>query len=285
MTTFSAACIQMTSGTDPVENLQISANLIQQAISKGADFITTPEVTNMMEPYKKEARAKAQFEEDDITLKAFQELADTHKKWILAGSLVIKKPDDDRLANRSFLIAPDGNIAARYDKIHMFDVELENGETHKESNAYAPGDKAVVSPLPWAKLGMAICYDVRFAPLFQDLTIKGGAEILTVPAAFTYTTGSAHWHTLLQARAVENGAFVVAAAQCGQHSEKRVTYGHSLIIDPWGKILADGGEEPGVILASIDTEQIAKRRRQVPNLKNTRVYTLTEMSNNLVAAE
>lgn len=285
MTTFTAACVQLTSGTDPLENLKISSELITEAASKGADFISTPEVTNMMEPYKKEARAKAQFEEDDITLNAYQTLADQHNIWLLAGSLVIKKPDEDRLANRSFLISPEGKITARYDKIHMFDVELENGETHKESNAYAPGKEAIIANTPWGKLGMAICYDVRFAHLFQDLAVKGGAGFLTVPAAFTYTTGSAHWHTLLKARAIENGAFVIAAAQCGHHSEKRHTYGHSVIIDPWGDILVDGGEEPGVITATIDMSQVIKRRNQIPNLKNIRKYELTDSNENLAAAE
>ncbi|GLQ08047.1 carbon-nitrogen hydrolase family protein [Sneathiella chinensis] len=274
MTTFSAACIQMTSGTEPEENLKVSTDLIRAAIDAGADFVSTPEVTNMMEPYKVAAQEKAQLEEDDITLRAYRELADETGTWILAGSLVIRKPDDERLANRSFLIAPDGRIAARYDKIHMFDVSLDNGESHKESNAYAPGEKAVAVPTPWGTLGMAVCYDVRFSHLFQDLAIKGGASLFTVPAAFTYTTGKAHWHTLLKARAIENGAFVIASAQCGHHSEKRRTYGHSLIIDPWGDVLADGGEEPGFIIAPIDMDQVAKRRRQVPNLQNLRAYSL-----------
>ncbi len=274
MTKFTAACIQMTSGIDPEDNLKISSTLIEEAISKGADFISTPEVTNMMEPHKAAAREKAAFEDDDLTLKAFRKLAQKHQKWIQAGSLVIKKPDEDRLANRSFLIAPDGTVAAKYDKIHMFDVALDNGEQHKESSAYAPGTKAVTADTPWGKLGLAICYDVRFAHLFQDLALKGGAEMFTVPAAFTHTTGIAHWHTLLQARAIENGAYVIAAAQCGYHSEKRRTYGHSLVIDPWGNVLADGGDDPCVITAEIDMASVAKRRSQVPNLKNIRPYEI-----------
>ncbi len=274
MTKFTAACIQMTSGIDPEDNLKISSALIEEAISKGADFISTPEVTNMMEPHKAAAREKAAFEDDDLTLKAFRKLAQKHQKWIQAGSLVIKKPDEDRLANRSFLIAPDGTVAAKYDKIHMFDVALDNGEQHKESSAYAPGTKAVTADTPWGKLGLAICYDVRFAHLFQDLALKGGAEMFTVPAAFTHTTGIAHWHTLLQARAIENGAYVIAAAQCGYHSEKRRTYGHSLVIDPWGNVLADGGDDPCVITAEIDMASVAKRRSQVPNLKNIRPYEI-----------
>ncbi len=285
MTSFTAACIQMTSGTDPEENLKVSSDLIREAISQGADFIATPEVTNMLEPYKVEAKRKAQLQEDDITLAAYRALAAEHKKWIMAGSLVIKKPDDDRLANRCFLINPDGNIAAWYDKIHMFDVELDNGETHKESNAYAPGERAVTTGTPWGRLGLAICYDVRFAHLFQDLAINGQAEMFTVPAAFTHTTGKAHWHTLLRARAIENGAFIIAPGQCGHHSETRHTFGHSLIIDPWGKVLADGGEEPGVVIADIDMTQVERRRRQIPNLKNLRPYDMDVMSADRAAAE
>jgi len=285
MTKFTAACVQLTSGTDPVENLKISSELIRKAASNGADFIATPEVSNMMEPYKVAAREKAQLEEDDITLKAFQGLADELDTWILAGSLVIKKPDDDRLANRSFLIAPDGKVVAKYDKIHMFDVMLDNGENHKESNAYAPGEQAIVAQTAWGRLGMAICYDVRFPHLFQSLAGEGQAELFTVPAAFTYTTGKAHWHTLLKARAIENGAFVIAPAQCGHHSEKRHTYGHSLIIDPWGNVLSDGGEEIGISMAEIDMSAVATRRKQIPNLKNFRDYTLLKTGNNLAAAE
>ncbi len=277
MTSFTAACIQLTSGKDPVENLKVTSDLIEEAAASGADFITTPEVTNMMEPHKAAAREKAQLEEDDITLKALRELAAKHEKWIHAGSLVIKNPDDDRLANRAFVISPKGDVVAKYDKIHMFDVELGNGETHKESSAYAPGDQAVTTNLPWGRLGLSICYDIRFAHLFQDLTMKGGAEILVTPAAFTYTTGSAHWHVLQRARAIENGCFVISATQCGKHSEKRRTYGHSLIIDPWGEILADGGEDIGITMATIDMEQVAKRRQQVPNLQNFRDYTLNHL--------
>ncbi|WP_169546323.1 carbon-nitrogen hydrolase family protein [Sneathiella aquimaris] len=285
MSKFTAACVQMTSGTDPIENLQVSSDLIRQSISEGADFIATPEVTNLMEPNKAAARDIAQYEEDDITLKAFRALAMDHKKWVMAGSLVIKKPDDDRLANRSFLIAPDGSIAGKYDKIHMFDVALENGESHKESNAYAPGEKAVTVQTDWATIGMTICYDVRFSHLFQDLAQKGGATIFTTPAAFTHTTGKAHWHVLQRARAIENGAFVIAPAQCGHHSKKRHTYGHSLIIDPWGEVLADGGDDIGVILAEIDVAETQKRRQQVPNLKNSRPYSLSLGNDQQTAAE
>ncbi len=285
MTKFKAACIQITSTKEPEENLRSSLSLMEEAVQAGADFVSTPEVTNMMEPHKAAAREKAALEEDDITLRAYRDFAKKHKIWVQAGSLVIKKPDEERLANRSFLISPNGEVSAKYDKIHMFDVQLENGESHKESSAYAPGERAVSTALPWGQLGLAICYDVRFSHLFQSLAINGGAEIFTVPAAFTYTTGLAHWHTLLQARAIENGAFVIAAAQCGKHSAKRQTFGHSLIIDPWGKILADGGEEPGFIIADIDMVQVAKRRSQVPNLKNIRPFELDITSSSKKAAE
>ncbi|MEX0583219.1 MAG: carbon-nitrogen hydrolase family protein [Sneathiella sp.] len=273
MTSFTAGCVQMTSTGDIQENLKIATALIREAASAGADFIATPEVTNMLEPNKTEARAKAQYQEDDITLKSFRALAEETGKWILAGSLVIKKPDDDRLANRSFLIRPDGGIATQYDKIHMFDVELSNGESHKESRAYAPGNTAQIVETIWGIFGLSVCYDVRFAHLYQQLALAG-AKVLTVPAAFTATTGQAHWHVLLRARAIENGAFVIAPAQCGQHSEKRRTYGHSLIIDPWGEVLADGGEEPGFITAKIDLADVEKRRRQIPNLSNIVDFTL-----------
>ncbi|MAL78444.1 MAG: amidohydrolase [Sneathiella sp.] len=273
MSSFTAACVQITSKGDVQENLAAATALIRKAAAAGADLITTPEVTNMLEPNKAKARAQAQLQEEDVTLRAFRDLASETGVWILAGSLVIKKPDDDRLANRSVLIRPDGEIAATYDKIHMFDVELDTGESHKESRAYAPGDTARLAETPWGLLGMTVCYDVRFAHLYQQLAL-GGAGIVTVPAAFTATTGDAHWHTLLRARAIENGCFVIAPAQCGQHSEKRFTYGHSLIIDPWGKVLADGGEDPGIITAHIDMDQVARRRQQIPNLRNIRDFRL-----------
>jgi len=284
MSTFTAACVQITSRTDVHDNLKVTTDLIRQAVDAGADFIATPEVTNLLEPNKAAAQEKAQLQDDDITLAAFREIAAETGKWLLAGSLVIKKPDDDRLTNRSFLIGPDGAIVAQYDKIHMFDVELQNGESHKESRAYAPGDKAVLADTVWGPFGLSICYDVRFSHLYQQLALAG-ARVMTVPAAFTETTGQAHWHILLRARAIENGAFVIAPAQCGQHSEKRRTYGHSLIIDPWGEILAEAGDEPGIILAEIDLDQVAKRRQQIPNLKNHRDFDLVVPDSIATAAE
>lgn len=284
MTSFTAACIQLTSKSDVQDNLNVASELIRAAAGAGADFIATPEVTNMLDPDKAAVREKAQFQEDDVTLSSFRKLAEDTGTWILAGSLVIKKPNDDRLANRSFLIRPDGAIAAAYDKIHMFDVELSNGESHKESRAYAPGDKASVVETTWGPIGLSICYDVRFAHLYQKLALAG-AGVFTVPAAFTETTGRAHWHVLLRSRAIENGAFVIAPAQCGQHSEKRRTYGHSLIIDPWGEILAEAGDEPGYITARINMDDISRRRQQIPNLRNIRDFSLAAPADTAAAAE
>lgn len=284
MSSFTAACVQLTSGPDVHANLKMATDLIRAAASDGADFIATPEVTNMLEPNKAAAREKAQLQEEDLTLAAFRSLAEETGSWILAGSLVIKKPDDDRLANRSFLIRPDGGIAARYDKIHMFDVELQNGESHKESRAYAPGNEAVLADTSWGPFGLTICYDIRFAHLYQKLALAG-AQVLTVPAAFTQTTGEAHWHVLLRSRAIENGAFVIAPGQCGQNTPKRQTYGHSLIIDPWGEVLADGGSEPGYVTARINLEDVGRRRQQLPNLKNIQDFTLQTVDGLATAAE
>ncbi|MCR9212976.1 MAG: carbon-nitrogen hydrolase family protein [Proteobacteria bacterium] len=284
MSSFKAACVQMTSGPEVHANLKMASDLIREAAGAGANFIATPEVTNMLEPNKVAAREKAQLQEEDITLKAFRSLAKETGSWILAGSLVIKKPEDERLANRSFLIRPDGGLAAQYDKIHMFDVELQNGESHKESRAYAPGGDAVLADTSWAPFGLTICYDIRFAHLYQKLALAG-AQVLTVPAAFTQTTGEAHWHVLLRSRAIENGAFVIAPAQCGQNTPKRKTYGHSLIIDPWGEVLADGGSEPGFVTADIDLEEVGKRRQQLPNLKNIQDFSLQTVDGLATAAE
>ncbi|USG60711.1 carbon-nitrogen hydrolase family protein [Sneathiella marina] len=284
MPAFKAACIQITSKTDVHENLKTATELIREAAAEGANFIGTPEVTNMLEPHKAAAREKAQLQNDDVTLASFRQLADELDTWILAGSLVIKKPNEDRLANRSFLIRPDGSIAAQYDKIHMFDVELDTGESHKESRAYAPGDKAVIAQTPWGQIGLSVCYDVRFAHLYQALA-QAGAGIFTIPAAFTHTTGLAHWEILLRARAIENGAYVIAPAQCGQNSEKRRTYGHSMIINPWGEKIAEMGEETGFITADIDTDQIKRRRQQIPNLKNNRDFTFEPAIYDATAAE
>jgi predicted amidohydrolase len=209
-------------------------------------------------------------EADDPALPAFCTLANELDIWLLVGSLAIKV-SDKKTANRSFLIGPDGRIAARYDKIHLFDVNLPSGETYRESNTVAAGNDAVVANLPWARIGLSVCYDLRFPQLYRTLA-KAGAEILTVPSAFTETTGKAHWHVLVRARAIENACFVMAPAQGGEHSNGRRTYGHSLIVGPWGEIIAEGDTEPGIVAAEIDLGEIGAARSRVPALSHDRPY-------------
>jgi predicted amidohydrolase len=270
---FTAACVQTTSAREPEANIPVVADLIRRARDLGADFILLPEIVNMLEPKRDLVLAKAKREADDPALTRLRELARETGAWLLAGSLVIKIEDEPgRVANRSFLLAPDGAIAARYDKIHMFDVDLGEGERYHESRTYRPGDRAVVAELPWGRLGITICYDMRFPQLYRALA-KKGAEFLSVPSAFTRPTGRAHWHVLLRARAIENGAFVFAPAQCGEHADGRKTYGHSLIVDPWGEVLADGGEEIGVVTARIDPAKVAEARAKVPAISSDREFT------------
>jgi predicted amidohydrolase len=267
---FTVGCVQMTSGREPEANIIAAEALIRQACAAGAELIMTPETTDMIEPRGKLAFEKAQSEEDHGVLAAFRDLAAELGTWLLAGSFVVRLAAD-RLANRSFLIGPGGEIAARYDKIHMFDVEIPDGHTYRESRAYRPGGQAVTADLPWGRLGLTVCYDLRFPQLYRALA-KGGADFISVPSAFTRFTGRAHWHVLLRARAIETGCFVFAPAQCGTHAEGRETYGHSLIIAPWGEVLAEGGEEPGVIAAEIDPAKIGKARAMVPSLAHDRPF-------------
>ncbi len=255
----------MRSGLDRARNVEDAVALIAEAAGKGASFIATPEMTNVVD--RKAGRLFESLpEEKDLTeIAAFSDAAKRHGAWLLIGSMAVKI-EDRRAANRAYLFAPDGSVAARYDKIHMFDVDLPNGESWKESKVYRPGDKAVLAKTPLAQVGLTICYDVRFPRLYRALS-QNGAEVLCVPAAFTRQTGMAHWHTLLGARAIENGAFVVAPAQGGTHEDGRETYGHSLIIGPWGDILAEAdNDEPGVVLAEIDPEKALKARQRIPNL-------------------
>ncbi len=273
---FRAACIQMNASDDVVANLAQATHLIRMAHSQGASFIATPEMTNLMENRSAELHAKTQTEADDISLARFQALAHELGIWLLVGSMAIRLPDDgtgdQRLVNRSYLIGPDGTIAGRYDKIHMFDVELPKGETYRESRNYRPGHAAQMVETPMAMIGMTVCYDLRFPNLYRQYA-KAGAEVLCVPSAFTKTTGEAHWHVLLRARAIECGAFILAPAQCGTHPRGRETYGHSLIISPWGEVLADGGIQPGVVLADIDLDDVSKARGRVPSLGHDRDFT------------
>lgn len=264
-TTFKAACVQLRSGVDRARNIADASALIEEAAGRGAHFIVTPEMTNAVDRNAARLSVSLPVGEDIEEVTAFSGLAADQGVWLLIGSMAIKR-EDGRLANRSFLFGPDGAIAARYDKIHMFDVDLDNGESWKESNIYEPGDKAIVVETPLAVLGLSVCYDLRFPHLYRAMA-RAGAGVLCVPAAFTRQTGRAHWKTLLTARAIECGAFVVAAAQGGVHEDGRETFGHSLIISPWGDILAEArGDEPGVIIAEIDLDRVRKARRQIPSL-------------------
>jgi predicted amidohydrolase len=267
---FRAACVQLRSSDDVAENIRVTSDFIREARARGADFIATPENTTLMAPDGGAKLEKSFSEETDPALPAFRQLAEELGVWLLIGSLAIKV-SDTKTANRSFLIDPKGRIAARYDKIHLFDVDLPSGETYRESNTVAGGARAVTSELPWGTIGLSICYDVRFPKLYRALA-QNGAFLLTVPSAFTETTGKAHWHILLRARAIENGAFIIAPAQGGTHANGRQTYGHSLIIAPWGEILAEAGTEPGVILADIDPAAVTNARSRVPSLRHDRDF-------------
>eukprot|EP00435_Cladocopium_sp_Y103_P078388 s1_g2127.t1 len=271
---FTAACVQMRTGVDIDQNIEDAAALIREAAQSGAQFITTPETTALMELGAKRLFANIVAEEDDRALKAFQGLAAELGVHLLIGSLAVKVAED-KAANRSFLLAPDGTITARYDKIHMFDVDLGNGEAYRESKNYRAGETSVLADLPWGKLGMTVCYDLRFPYLYRQLA-HAGAQYLTVPSAFTKPTGEAHWHVLLRARAIESGSFVFAPAQGGSHENGRETYGHSLIIDPWGEVLAEAGTDPCVILAEIDPAKIDEARSRIPSLSHDRAIIAPE---------
>lgn len=270
------AICQLNSSDTPADNLPRTLELIREGVAQGATFILTPEVTNCLSNSRAQQQAVLQFEEDDITLAALRQEARAAKVWILIGSLGLKLRDESRFANRSFLIDPQGDIVARYDKIHMFDVEISVSETYKESAGYRPGDRAVVAETDFAKVGLAICYDVRFGHLHRALA-QAGAGIITQPAAFSTVSGAAHWHVLLRARAIETGCFIIAPAQCGSHTQKdastRKTYGHSLVVSPWGEILLDAGEDVGVSILDIDLSEVERSRRKIPSLSNDQAFT------------
>jgi predicted amidohydrolase len=265
--------VQMRSGLEPRANCDAAIALIREAKASGAEYVQTPEMTNIMEVKRERLFANLVIEEGDPTLAAMREVARALGIYVHIGSLAIKI-SPDRAVNRAFLIDPKGEIAARYDKIHMFDVDLAGGESYRESRSYRPGDIAVTTDLPWGRLGVSICYDLRFPALYRALA-EAGATILTVPSAFTRQTGEAHWHVLLRARAIENGCFVLAAAQGGRHENGRETYGHSLIVDPWGRILAEGGTEPGVVMATLDLAEVAAARGRIPSLQHGRRFEIT----------
>jgi hypothetical protein len=271
---FKVGLIQMRSGLEPGRNLTDALALIDEAGQAGADYVLTPEVTNILALKRDHLFAKIVAEEDDPTLAAMREAARKLGIYVHIGSIAIKA-SHDKAWNRSFLIDRKGDVIARYDKIHMFDVDLAGGESYRESNNYRPGELAVVADLPWGRLGMTICYDLRFPALYRALA-EAGASFLAIPSAFTKQTGEAHWHVLQRARAIENGCFVFAAAQGGRHENGRDTFGHSLVVDPWGRIIAEGGTEPGVVIAEIDPAEVAKARSRVPSLNNGRRFELVE---------
>ncbi len=267
---FRAACLQMNSGSDLPDNLRQLKQMVAEAAGNGAHFVLSPEYCLMMDGSGRVMREGALPADGGSVLTELQALAAQLKIWLLAGSLTLKT-DDERIVNRSFLIADDGRIVATYDKIHMFDVTLPDGKVIRESSAYRPGEQAVIAATPWGRLGMTICYDLRFPHLYRALAQRG-AEYLSVPSSFQRQTGKVHWHTLLKSRAIENAAYVLAPAMCGEHPGNRQTYGHALIVDPWGEVLADAGEERGIIYAEIDPARVAKIRSMMPSLQHDRPY-------------
>ncbi|HYW63518.1 MAG TPA: carbon-nitrogen hydrolase family protein [Bradyrhizobium sp.] len=272
--TFTAAMVQMCTSLSPEASYRQAEGLIREAAAEGADYVQTPEVSNLIQKNRKALFELLSGQENDASLKAYRELARELKIHIHVGSLALRATPE-RAVNRSFLIAPDGDILASYDKIHMFDIELEGGESYRESANYQPGETAVISDLPWGRIGLTICYDVRFPALYRALA-EAGASFITVPSAFTVRTGEAHWHTLLRARAIENGWFIFAAAQAGRHESGRETYGHSLIVDPWGRVLAESGVEPGIIMAAIDPAKVETARKSIPSLQHGRRFALAD---------
>ena len=268
MATFLTACIQNTATRDIAANITWVCERIGEASAAGADFITLPETVGLIEPVNDQIPDSCFHEGRDAGVAAFRAAAREFEVWILVGSQLIKDTGD-QIVNRSILIDAQGEVAARYDKLHLFDIELANGESYRESDVISPGARAVVATLPWGKLGMTICYDLRFAALYRALA-QSGAEFITIPAAFTQTTGKAHWHTLVRARAIETGSYIIAPNQCGLHVDQRASYGHSMIVDPWGEVLTDAGPMPGIIMAEIDPSKVEDARNRIPALSHDR---------------
>jgi len=272
MTLFKAACVQVNASNDMDTNIANAGDLVRKAAAQGAKLICLPENVAMMEFGGENVIAKSYPQAEHPGLRAFRDLAVETKSWILIGSLAIRL-ENGKVANRCFLLNDQGAIVGQYDKIHLFDVDLAGGESYRESNTFDGGDRAVLAQTPWGPLGMSICYDVRFPHLYRDYA-QAGANIITVPAAFTKQTGAAHWKVLLRARAIETGCYVIAPGQCGAHKGGRETYGHSLIINPWGDVLAEGADEPCVLVADIDVDMVATTRGKIPSLKHDRPYQL-----------
>lgn len=271
---FKIALVQMRSGLEPQANLAALLPAIEEAKRGGADYVLTPEMTNILALKREQLFAKIVAEDNDPTVATLREVARRLGIYIHIGSLAIRA-SAEKAVNRSFLIDRKGEVAARYDKIHMFDVDLAGGESYRESNNYRPGEVAVIADLPWGRLGLSVCYDLRFPDLYRALA-EAGASFLAIPSAFTKQTGEAHWHVLMRARAIENGCFVFAAAQGGRHENGRDTFGHSLVVDPWGRIVAEGGIEPAVLIVNIDPAEVAAARARVPSLYHGRRFELVE---------
>jgi predicted amidohydrolase len=273
-----AALYQSRTGIDPIASARELAAAIGEARGQGADMLFTPEMSGLLDRDRARAAANLHEEADDPVLAAVCDAAASHGLWVHLGSLALKSGrGDGRLVNRAFVIDGSGRIRARYDKIHLFDVDLPSGETWRESAAYAPGERVVIAETPWGRLGLSICYDLRFPDLYRALS-GAGAEMLAVPAAFTVPTGLAHWHVLLRARAIEAGAFVIAAAQCGNHADGRATFGHSLVVDPWGEVLLDMEARSGVETVEIDFTRIADVRSRIPTLRHRRPIGAPEIA-------
>ncbi len=272
MSAFRAAAVQMRSGIDVARNVAEAERLIREAAAAGAAYVLTPEMTTVLDRDRRRLLSVVDREEFDPSLARLRALAAELGIHLHIGSMAIRL-GEEAVANRAFVIAPDGDVIATYDKIHMFDVDLAGGESYRESKLYQAGTTAAVADLPWARLGLSICYDVRFPYLYRSLA-HSGASVIAIPAAFTRTTGEAHWHVLVRARAIETGAFVIAAAQGGRHEDGRDTYGHSMIVDPWGTIIAEAGTEPGIIVADIDPEMSATVRARIPALNHDRPFAL-----------
>lgn len=275
-TTFRAGLVQMRSGRSIETNVREATKLIREAAAGGAHYVQTPEVTTQMERDRAKQMVETLPEEGNPSLAHFRTVARELKIWLHIGSMAVAV-GGGQMANRAYLISPTGAIAARYDKIHMFDVQLPNGESYRESKLFRPGSEAVVADLPWCRLGITICYDLRFAYLYRALA-QAGALVLAIPSAFTKPTGKAHWHTLMRARAIETGCYVIAAAQGGLHENGRETFGHSLVVAPWGEIIAEAGIEPGVVFADIDLGKVVEARAQVPSLQHDRTFTVVHAS-------
>lgn len=270
------AVLQLCSSDDPVANLDITLSMVQRASEMGAQFVATPEVINCVSSSRRQQNEVLALQNDDQTLAALRTAASRFGVWISIGSLALKLPNEDRFTNRSFMIDPSGQIIAHYDKIHMFDVTLSETEQYRESDGYRPGDRAVIADTSFGKIGMTICYDIRFPHLYLGLA-KSGASILLIPAAFALPTGHAHWEVLLRARAIETGCFVIAAAQTGEHQttegRPRKTYGHSMIVSPWGEILVDAGENQGIIYADLDLSLVETTRARVPSILSNQSFS------------